>query len=153
MLANYTPYQQEGLKELVRFRKRFLQEESSNKHYKRPTNKKTKTLLLKEESERFIEVFCQHNFANSDYTVLQSEPKLFDSIEEWINQSPIETILKYLTYLIWTDKIIEGFLLKKIKDQTVKMFLDRLDTIIKNGVLQPLTIQRAFEEDAELESR
>jgi hypothetical protein len=143
MLANYTPYQKEGLKELVKFRKYFLQEEPVNKHYKRAPNKKTKALLLKEQSEKFIEVFCQHNFANSDYTVLQSEPKLFDSIEEWINQSTITTILKYLTYLIWTDKIIEGFLIKKIKDQTVKMFLDRLDTIIKDEATQPLIIQHA----------
>ncbi len=79
----------------------------------------------------FIDIFCEHNFADTDYNIIQQELMEFDSIDEWINQASLPAILKCLTYFIWTDKIMEGYFVSRIETQSVDKLLRRLETLIK----------------------
>lgn len=80
--------------------------------------------------EKFIETFCGHNLADTDYGVIQSDINHYDSVRLFINEASIETILKYLTYIIWTDKFITGYFSAKVNDQTVYYLIERLEVLL-----------------------
>lgn len=86
---------------------------------------------LKKSAHIFIEIFCENNFADTDYSIIQLEPREFETPDLWINQINIDTVLKCLTYLIWNNRIDEGYFLKKIKDGLVIKHLSRLKNIVE----------------------
>ena len=77
----------------------------------------------------FIEIFCQHHFADSDYTILQKESQGDKTPDQWFKEVGVESILKLITYIIWTDKTIQGYFAKRIKDKTFLKLLIRLESI------------------------
>jgi hypothetical protein len=119
MIQQYTSYQLRALQQLADFRNIFYEE-----------GKNIKTDLLQRSITFFVELFCQNNFADSDYTSIQKKPKQFTTADQWINEFDIDTILKFLTYYIWTNKSHDGYLIRKIKDKTVHKYLERLNEIL-----------------------
>lgn len=87
--------------------------------------------------QQFIDIFCSHNLADTDYAMLLSQVFQFTNIEQWIQKASLDAIGKYLTYIIWTDKIVSGFFASKIKDNTLKHIINRIEFILRN---QPQTV-------------
>jgi len=81
--------------------------------------------------EKFIEIFCTHNFADTDYSMIQQEPLEYDTLDEWIEQASVDAILKSFTYFIWTDKILEGYFRSRIETNIVDKLLVRLEMLLK----------------------
>jgi hypothetical protein len=75
-------------------------------------------------------LFCQHHFADSDYTTIQQKPEEFSTVDEWVNQFDITTILKCITYFIWTNKSNKGYFETRIKDRMMYKYLSRLNDVL-----------------------
>jgi len=125
LMNELTSYQVYGLKKLASYRKKFYGSQLapiSNHGTLAATD-----MLIKE----FIEIFCEHNFADSDYSIIQDEPMRFDTVEEWIQQASVSAILKSLTYFIWTDNIVDGYFKERLESRILEKLLLRLETAIK----------------------
>lgn len=119
MTQHYNTYQLNALQQLADFRLIFYDEYQN-----------VKTNLSQKSVNSFVDLFCQHHFADADYTTIQKKPEEFTTIDEWINQFDIATILKGITYYIWTNKSNKGYLLTKIKDGSLYKYLSRLNDIL-----------------------
>lgn len=80
----------------------------------------------------FTQLFYQYNFANTDYSLIQSERKKFPSFAEWLKQINTDTILQCFTYIIWTNSFVPGYFQKKITDATIYQLLTRLEELLVN---------------------
>jgi len=121
MITDLSSYQLSALVQLTGYRKKFY---DGRGHY---TFKKGP----KDPMQEFIDIFCEHNFADSDYSIIQQEPLEFNSLEEWIDQASLPAILKCFTYFIWTDKIVEGYFKTRIENKIMDKLLMRLETLLK----------------------
>lgn len=121
MLNTFSSYQINALKQLTAYRKKFYDGGTLHAY------KKAK----KDPVQEFIDIFCEHNFADTDYNIIQQELLAFDTIEEWVNQASLPAILKCLTYFIWTDKIMEGYFRTRIENKSVDKLLMRLEALLK----------------------
>ena len=124
-MKEFSSFEISALQQLANFRAIFSME-----NIKKLKTEKDNIPAFQNSIEKFIEIFCQHDFADANYTALQTGPKAFASTDLWLNQINIETILQYLTYIIWTNKSIKGYFLKKVKDKTLVKILNRLDKIL-----------------------
>ncbi len=122
----YTTYQLKGLLQLANFRNKFY-----HIYINEPKigTEKDDAITLKKSMAAFIEIFCQHHFADSDYTILQKESQGDKTPDQWFKEVGVESILKLITYIIWTDKTIQGYFVKRIKDKTFLKLLIRLESI------------------------
>ena len=128
MKREYSKNEFKALEQLAGFRDIFYQ------HLSVPGSKiknSNNDAELKKSAHNFIEIFCENNFADTDYSIIQLEPREFETADLWINQINIDTVLKCLTYLIWNNKIYEGYCLKIIKDGLVVKHLSRLKNIVE----------------------
>lgn len=128
MLNSLSSYQINALKQLAAYRKRFYDGGLSIPF------KKAK----KDPVQEFIDIFCEHNFADTDYNIIQQELMEFDSIEAWVNQASLPAVLKCFTYFIWTDKIMEGYFKTRIENRSVERLLVRLETLLKEDNIPAL---------------
>ena len=81
-------------------------------------------------SQEFIEIFCSHDLANSDYAAIQIAPLRYNSFEDWVDDIDIETILKSITYIIWTDKIVDSYFNAKVEDRSIYFLLRKLELLL-----------------------
>ena len=88
--------------------------------------------------DTFINTFCSHEMADSDYISIHQEANQYSQGKELFADTTIEKLLKHLTYIIWTDKSVEGYFLARIKDQTIYHILDRLSSL-QTSILTPAT--------------
>ncbi|HWB26000.1 MAG TPA: DUF6508 domain-containing protein [Chitinophagaceae bacterium] len=121
MLNNLSQYQINALKQLTGFRGKFNDPGLS------ASLKKAK----KDPVQKFIDIFCENNFADTDYSIIQQEILEADSIDVWIKQASLPAILKCLTYFIWTDKIMDGYFKTRIENKSVDKLLLRLEVLLK----------------------
>ena len=126
LLNDFTSYQVYGLKRLASYKKKFYSHDFSISP-KNSSKKANREALIGE----FIDIFCEHNFADTDYSVIQQEPLEFSTMDEWIHQASVSSILKSFTYFICTDKIVEGYFNGRIENHTVEKLLHRLEAAIK----------------------
>ena len=124
MTQEYSSYELEALQQLAGFRYIFYADTVKSKKLK------DRDVVLQKSIDSFIEIFCQNNFADTDYSIIQNRPQEFESADHWINQINIDTVLKCLTYIIWNNKIDEGYFLKKINDKLLEKHLIRLEKIL-----------------------
>src|SRR5215211_2310269 len=103
MPHEYSTYQLKALLQLAGFRNKFY-----NIYTNEPNIGKGSVdeIFLRKSIDSFIEIFCQYNFADSDYTILQKESRSSSKMEQWLNHIGIDVILKLITYIIWTDKSV-----------------------------------------------
>ena len=127
-MKDYSSYELKALQELAGYRNIFYDRllPTGNKDRK----VKPDTISLQKSIDTFIEIFCQNNFADADYTIIQNGPREFETAEDWINQINIDTVLKCLTYIIWTDKSNNGYFMKSIKSKLIDKHLTRLENIL-----------------------
>jgi hypothetical protein len=128
MLQQYSQNELQALKKLADYRNIFS---VSNALPKAKRNSKPNNDTdLPRNIEQFIELFCGHNFADTDYSIIQNDQHSIESPEEWINNMSPETIMKCITYVIWTNKSIKGYFVKKINDRFLEKVLTRLNDIL-----------------------
>ncbi len=120
---NLTRDQLTGIKKLIPFKKYFKKEKHTTLiHLYKKTKSSDNTYY-----QKFIETFCGHHLADTDYAVIQSEMH-HETSKAFISEASVEVILKYLTYIIWTDKFITGYFSAKVNDYTLYYLIDRLET-------------------------
>jgi len=93
-------------------------------------------ITLQQFIDSFIEIFCQNNFADNDYTFIQTKPNDNAGMEEWVKDIDIKTILQCFTYAIWTDKTFDGYFLRKINDRSAELLLKRLNELLTENYRQ-----------------
>lgn len=125
MLNELSSYQVSALVQLTAYRKKFYDERVFL-----PSKK-----VKKDPVQEFIDIFCEHNFADTDYSIIQQEPLEFETLEAWINQASLPAILKCFTYYIWTDKIMDGYFKTRIENRVIDKLLLRLETLLKEEEL------------------
>jgi hypothetical protein len=128
MLHSYPQYQIQALKQLVEYKNIFYRAQTKE-NFATPEEDRQP---LQKSIEAFIEIFCQHDFADADYRILQGEPTMFADRDLWFHEVNIDTICKFLTYIIWTDRTINNYFLTKIQDGTIEKLLTRLEAIVSS---------------------
>ena len=127
MQKQFTNYQLEGLLKLTAYKQRF----KGNERVTAVTKTKKPAPALINAYEEFMEVFCGHDLADTDYAFIKTNAAEHEPMEDWINQLSMESILKNITYIIWTDRIVQGYFALRIEDNTVFFLLDRLEKILR----------------------
>ena len=117
----------EGLLKLTAYKQRF----KGNELVTAVTKANQSGLALNNAYEEFIEVFCGHDLADTDYAFIKTNAAEHEPLDYWINQLSMESILKNITYIIWTDRIVQGYFALRIEDNTVYLLLDRLEKILR----------------------
>jgi hypothetical protein len=80
----------------------------------------------------FVNLFCEYQLADNNYMNIQFEATLQKDNDKWFDTLSIDQVLQFITYIIWTDKFIAGYLYSKIKDNTIFRLLKRAEDICKN---------------------
>jgi len=125
MPNEYTTYQLRALLQLADFRNKFYDIHTSQPKIGK---KRLDAIILKKSIHSFIRIFCENHFADSDYTILQKE-LCSNYTTDWFNRLSIDVILKLITYIIWTDKSMDGYFVKRIEDKTLLKLLMCLENV------------------------
>lgn len=128
MTQDFNQYQIAALQQLADYRGVFTAEQKILSMKTKPV--KGSKVMLQQFTDTFIDIFCQNNFADTDYTTIQHHQQSNMTMLEWVKNMNIRSILQCLTYAIWTDKSFDGFFLRKINDRTIELLLTRLDIIL-----------------------
>ncbi|MEP6845385.1 MAG: hypothetical protein ABI861_05255 [Panacibacter sp.] len=134
MPQEFNQYQIAALQQLADYRSVFKTEGALFTLKTKPV-KGTK-ITLQQFLDSFVDVFCQNNFADTDYSVIQNKHSGYKGFAEWIKDADLSIILQCLTYAIWTDKTYEGYLLRKVNDRSFEILLTRLDNILSENYRQ-----------------
>jgi hypothetical protein len=116
----YNPYKTKGIHNIISYKNVF---ETDNK----------KKLPDDNIIDTFINTFCEYELADNDYVQLLDISNLANSNNEWFNQLSVEQVLKLLTYIIWTDKVVNNYFISRVKDSTVFLLLSRLEEIERSN--------------------
>jgi hypothetical protein len=127
----YTPYQLKGLNKLLSFKPHFAQLQN-NTAWKTGMQKQHPN-LPREKVQEFTRIFCDHLLADTDYAVIQKEGVQYASPQQHIAHMQLDVLLKLLTYIIWTDRIVEGYFFTKIHDFTLTSLLERMEVLLQHG--------------------
>ena len=75
-----------------------------------------------------MSIFCEHELADTDYIAVQQDAVGYKSLSDYISKNNLSLayIIKCLTYFIWTDRIIEGYLINRVKDNSLSILLNQL---------------------------
>lgn len=137
MEVSLTENQLEGIKKMIAFKHDFTY---SNLHWLNEAN-----IVLDNSNVRyaniidtFINTFCSYELADNNYVSIHLEASQYSHNKNLFEHSGIEKLLKHLTYIIWTDKLVDGYLPARIKDQTIYNILQRLEEL-EELVLTPAT--------------
>jgi len=134
MPQEFNQYQIAALQQLADYRAVFKTGGSPLTLKTKPV--KGSKITLQQFIDSFIEIFCQNNFADTDYSAIQYKPGSYAGMEEWVKSIDIKTILQCFTYAIWTGKTFEGYFLRKINDGSIELILTRLNEILVNNYKQ-----------------
>jgi hypothetical protein len=80
----------------------------------------------------FVNLFCEYQLADNNYMNIQFEAPVQKNNDEWFNTLSMDQVLQFITYIIWTDKFLAGYLYSKIKDNTIFRLLNRAEDICSN---------------------
>ena len=115
---NISAYQTTGIKKLTSLKKDFVPFNFDSE------GEKEKALI-----RDFIHVFCDHQLADNDYMNIQLHSHLNDPNAKWFYQLSLEKILKHITHIIWTDKVVKNYFASKVKDNTIYHLLNQLEKL------------------------
>ena len=125
----FAKYHYTGLYKLLSFREQLVIL-SNQLHASAPEN----VLLNKKDVliENFISTFCEHDLADTDYADVHIEVLKFGTLAEYIQHTTLSLpyIVKCLTYFIWTDRIVNGYLESRIKDKSLLYLLSQLNSTL-----------------------
>ncbi len=116
---NLTKYQSEGLRKLIRYNRKYPLNDNAYK-----SNRKI--------IDEFITLFCEYDLADNDYMAIQLAANGNNSLTNYIfqNKLSLEYILKCITYIIWTDRIVDNYLYNRLKDNTFVELMSQLEELL-----------------------
>src|SRR5438128_8265573 len=65
----------------------------------------------------FVNVFCEYQLADNNYMDIHLQAGMNGNNEEWFSSLGLDQVLRYITYIIWTDKFSEGYISSRIEDK------------------------------------
>lgn len=124
-----TSYQINGIAKLLTYKNSLVPEKDEHRLSFKAALKKIPGAFKKKQAQSFINIFCEHLLADTDYDAvqqtLQGQPA-----QQQIEQMPLEAILKTITFIIWTDRSVEGYFFAKMHDNTLFQLLSRLEVLL-----------------------
>jgi hypothetical protein len=111
-------YQLTGINKLIFLKKDFI-----------PFNFNGKAEKEKAVIDLFINTFCEHQLADNDYMHIKLYKNLNSSDTSTYYELPLQSVLKHITHIIWTDKAMPNYFVSKVKDNTIYHLLNRLEKI------------------------
>ncbi|MFL9484416.1 hypothetical protein ACI6Q2_16665 [Chitinophagaceae bacterium LWZ2-11] len=108
-------YRKEGIKKIIAYGKVF------SPHEKQFQSLNTSII------DNFINTFCEYELADNNYMPLFQQTNLDSNTA--FQQLSTEDVLKYLTYIIWTDRVADNYFLSRVRDNTVHQLIERLSEI------------------------
>lgn len=132
MPQEFNQYQIAALQQLADYRSVFKTGDCTLSLKTKPV--KGSKITLQQFIDSFIEIFCQNNFADNDYSFIQKRGS--QEMEGWVKNIDLNTILQCFTYAIWTDKTFNGYFLRKINDKSAELLLTRLNELLAENYRQ-----------------
>jgi len=86
--------------------------------------------------DTLVNTFCSYELADNNYITIHLEASQYSNNKLLFANTTIDKLLKHLTYIIWTDKVVDGYLPARVKDQTVYNILNRLSEL-ESSILSP----------------
>jgi hypothetical protein len=83
----------------------------------------------------FVNLFCEYQLADNNYMNIHHEASLHTNDDGWFDGLTVDEVLRLITYIIWTDKFVDGFLTTKVKDKTLYHLLVRLENIQRDPAM------------------
>lgn len=128
-MKNLTAYQLNGVSKLLSYKHSLTPDENERKLSFHAALKIIPGSFLKKQVQAFINIFCEYQLADTDYDVIQTDNRKYASTEQHIEHMPLEVVLKFLTFIIWTDRIVDGYFFAKIHDKTMYWLLSRIEAL------------------------
>ncbi|RFM28946.1 hypothetical protein DXN05_09280 [Deminuibacter soli] len=133
----YTTYQIEGLGKLISFKPNFEPQQHKVASQAAEKAQQAKAMTTSQATVmEFTRIFCDHLLADTDYAIIQREEPRYPSQLHYIANMQLDAVMKTLTYIIWTDRIVEGYFISRIKDMTVTSLLNRLEVLLMHSYNQ-----------------
>ncbi|RXK85447.1 DUF6508 domain-containing protein [Filimonas effusa] len=129
MNQHFTPYQISGIAKLLTYKNSLTPEADENRLPFKAALRKIPGAFKKKQAQSFINIFCEHLLADTDYDALQQNPIQYHSLQQDIEKMPLDSILKTITFIIWTDRSVEGYFYAKMHDKTLFYLLSRLESV------------------------
>lgn len=85
---------------------------------------------------KFINLFCEYQLADNNYMNIHFEASANKDNDSWFSALSMDQVLQFITYIIWTDKFLPGFLQSKITDSTMHRLMTRVETL-HQGLIFP----------------
>jgi hypothetical protein len=127
MPETWSKYQLVGLQQLVQLKSSLPYSVNGKKHAPQ------EIAALHKNIENFVDVFCNYELADNDYFSMQVSQQGYGSVSDWLQQAPLEQVIKYISYTIWTDKVAPGFFIQTINDGSLHQALARLENILQGN--------------------
>jgi hypothetical protein len=87
----------------------------------------------------FVNLFCEYQLADNNYMNIHQEATLHQHDIKWYHSLSLDEVLRFITYIIWTDKFLDGYLTSKVTDHTLYHLLSRLETFQSGNSILPAT--------------
>jgi hypothetical protein len=84
---------------------------------------------------KFVNLFCEYQLADNNYMNIHFEASANKDNDSWFNGLSIDQVLQFITYIIWTDKLLSGYMHSKIADTTMHRLLARVEVLYPALVL------------------
>ncbi len=86
---------------------------------------------------KFVNVFCEYQLADNNYMNIHFEASIHKDDKAWYSALSLDQVLQLITYIIWTDKFLTGYLYSKIEDDTMFNLLERIEKLQPDLVFSP----------------
>jgi len=113
---NLNKYQSDGIKKIVAMKQEFV-----------PFN--FNAAQKKENIDQFINTFCEYQLADNDYMNIEVNSEFNKVNAKSFYQLTLEKVLKHITYIIWTDKVVPDYFADRVRDNTIYHLLNRLERL------------------------
>jgi len=84
---------------------------------------------------KFINLFCEYQLADNNYMNIHFEASANKDNGAWFSSLSLDQVLQFITYIIWTDKFLAGYMHSKIADNTMHRLIQRVETLHADLVL------------------
>lgn len=88
-----------------------------------------------ESINRFVHLFCEYQLADNNYMNIQFEASANKDNDSWFTSLSLDQVLQFITYIIWTDKFLPGYMQSKIADTTMFRLLERVQVLYRGSIL------------------
>lgn len=84
---------------------------------------------------KFINLFCEYQLADNNYMNIHFEASANKDNETWFTTLSMDQALQFITYIIWTDRFLPGYMQSKISDNTMHRLMSRVELLHQSLVL------------------